>query len=135
MPHKAQPVPPIHSPEAIARAVYRAALDAPREVWLAGSAVKAILGDAAAPALVDRILSSQGYSGQQTEEAASPRPDNLFAPMDEDRDHGASGRFGDDARPTVSAYRPARLRAGAAVIACAAGYGILRTLLDRRDRS
>jgi NAD(P)-dependent dehydrogenase (short-subunit alcohol dehydrogenase family) len=135
MPRKAQPVPPIHSPEAIARAVYRASLDAPREVWLAGSAVKAILGDAAAPALVDRILSSQGYSGQQTDEAAQPRPDNLFAPMDENRDYGASGSFGDDARPHVTAYRPARLRAGAAAIACAVGFGILRTVLDRKTRS
>ncbi|GGF73756.1 short-chain dehydrogenase [Paracoccus acridae] len=135
MPRKAQPVPPIHSPEAIARAVYRASLDAPREVWLAGSAVKAILGDAAAPALVDRILSSQGYSGQQTEEAAHPRPDNLFAPMDADRDHGASGRFGDDARSHVTAYRPGRLRGGAAAIACAVGCGILWTALSGRNRS
>ncbi|MFD2816011.1 hypothetical protein ACFSYD_19090 [Paracoccus aerius] len=39
VPHRAQPVPPIHKPEAIAKAVYRAALQAPREVWLAGSAV------------------------------------------------------------------------------------------------
>lgn len=134
MPRKAQPVPPIHSPEAIARAVYRASLDAPREVWLAGSAVKAILGDAAAPALVDWILSSQGYSGQQTDEAATPRPDNLFAPMDENRDHGASGSFGDEARSHVAAYRPARLRAGAAAIACAVGFAVLRTVLDRKTR-
>lgn len=134
MPRKAQPVPPIHSPEAIGRAIHRAALDAPREVWLAGSAVKAILGDALAPALVDRVLSRQGYSGQQTDEAAQPRPDNLFAPMDENRDYGASGSFGDDARPHVTAYRPARLRAGAAAIACAVGFGILRTVLDRKTR-
>lgn len=134
MPRKAQPVPPIHSPEAIARAVHRAALDAPREVWLAGSAVKAILGDAAAPALVDRILARQGYRGQQTGQAAVPRPDNLFAPLDDTEDHGASGRFGDEARPHVSAFRPARLRAGAAAIACAVGYGIVRTMLGRADR-
>lgn len=135
MPRKAQPVPPIHSPEAIARQVYRAALAAPREVWLAGSAVKAILGDAAAPVVVDRILARQGYSDQQADEAATARSDNLFAPMDETRDYGAAGRFGDEARPHVSAYHPARLRAGAVAVACAVAFGILHRLRDRGMRS
>lgn len=135
MSHKAQPVPPIHSPEAVARAIYRAALTAPREVWLAGSAVQAILGDAVAPALVDRVLARQGYSGQQAEEPEGERPDNLFKPMDDFEDHGASGRFGDEARPRVSAYRPARLRAGSVAIAGLVVFGIVRTLLDRKRRS
>src|SRR5919199_1732481 len=34
MPRRAQPVPPVHQPEAVAEAVYAAALPAPREVWL-----------------------------------------------------------------------------------------------------
>lgn len=131
MPHRAQPVPPVHQPEAIAKAIHRAALDARREVWLAGSAVRAILADAAAPALLDKVLGDQGYSGQQTEEAAQQRPDNLFSPMDETEDHGASGRFGDQARTRVAAYRPARWRMGGAVMACAVLYGAARMLRSR----
>lgn len=133
MPHRAQPVPPIHQPQAIARAIHRAALDAPREVWLAGSAVRAIIGDAAAPALVDTILAKDGYSGQQTEDPAKDRPDNLFAPMDDVEDHGASGRFGDGARTRVTAYRPAQLRAAGAAIGVALLYGVAR-MLGRASR-
>jgi NAD(P)-dependent dehydrogenase (short-subunit alcohol dehydrogenase family) len=129
MPRGAQPVPPVHQPEAIAQAIYRAALEAPREVWLAGSAVRAIMGDAAAPALVDRILAQDGYSGQQTEELAHKRPDNLFEPMDDLEDHGASGRFGDGARTRVTAYRPAQLRAAAMAMGFAVLYGATRLLL------
>lgn len=134
MPYKAQPMPPIHHPEAIAHAIYRAALEAPREVWLAGSAVQAILADAAAPALVDKLLARQAYSGQQTEEPDDDRPDNLFEPMDDQVDYGASGRFDEAARPHVSAYRPARLRAGAAAIAGLVTYGVVRTLFDLKEK-
>jgi NAD(P)-dependent dehydrogenase (short-subunit alcohol dehydrogenase family) len=128
MPHRAQPVPPIHKPEAIAKAVYRAALQAPREVWLAGSAVQAILGDAAVPAVVDNVLARNGYSGQQTDEPAWDRPDNLFEPMDDARDYGASGRFGDAARTHVTAYHPSRLRLFGTAVACAVLYGGVKAL-------
>src|SRR3954467_12775336 len=39
---KAQPVPPIFQPEAIAREIVRAAWHAPRELWIGRSALKAI---------------------------------------------------------------------------------------------
>ncbi|MGR3248854.1 MAG: SDR family oxidoreductase [Paracoccus sp. (in: a-proteobacteria)] len=134
MPHRPQPVPPIYSPQAIAVEVYRAAMEAPREVWLAGSAVKAILGDAAAPTVVDRVLAGQAYSGQQTDQAAESRRDNLFDPVDDLQDHGANGRFGDRARTRVRSIRPARLRAGAAAVAVGLVAGGVIALLKSDTR-
>lgn len=113
LPRRPQPVPPVFQPEAIARRVYAAAVTAPREVWLGQSTLQVILGDAAAPELVDRMLESKGYSGQQTEERATGAPDNLFQPVDQDRDFGARGRFDEIARDSVAAFDPAKLRIGA----------------------
>lgn len=128
MPRRPQPVPPIYQPETIARAVWAAAHDAPREVWLGGPALKIILGEAVAPRLVDRQLADKGYSGQQTDTPAQVRRDNLFEPVDDDRDHGAHGRFDDRARDTVSAVEPGTLRAGA-VAAAVIGAGSVLALL------
>lgn len=135
MPRRAQPVPPIYQPQAIARALYRAAQDAPRELWLGGSAAKVILGDAVAPTRVDQVLADQGYSGQQTDEPAQDRADNLFQPMDELQDFGAEGRFDAEARPEVRTYNPGVLRGGAVVgAALVAGAGIAALLEARRRR-
>lgn len=77
-----QPVPPIYQPEAIAREIVRAARDAPRELWIGRSALKAIIGTLLLPRLGDHILATEGYGGQLTREAARPdRPDNLFEPV------------------------------------------------------
>lgn len=136
MPRRPQPVPPIYQPEAIAREVWRAAHEAPRELWMGGAALKIILGDAAAPALVDHQLAKQGYSGQQTDEPAQERRDNLFEPMDDVRDHGAHGRFDGHARDRVMAIRPDRLRAGAALGAgLAAGLFALALASASRGRA
>ena len=123
MPRRAMPVPPVFQPEAIAREVYRAALHAPREVWLGASAAQAILGDAAAPGFVDQLLSGQGYSGQQTDEPARDRPDNLFEPLDRNQDFGARGRFDEIASDRVRAIDPRWLRTGAVAAAGALAVG------------
>lgn len=115
MPRRPQPVPPIYQPEAVAREVWRAAHEAPRDVWLGGPALQVILGDAAAPGLLDWQLSRKGYSGQQTDEPAEAQRDNLFEPVDDERDHGGHGRFDDRARDRLLAVRPDRMRTGAAI--------------------
>jgi NAD(P)-dependent dehydrogenase (short-subunit alcohol dehydrogenase family) len=92
LPRKPQPVPPIYQPEVIAEAVVRAARKPPRELWLAPSAIKAILGTRLAPGYADRYLGRKGYELQQTGEPADPRrQDNVFSPLPGDR--GAHGRF------------------------------------------
>jgi NADP-dependent 3-hydroxy acid dehydrogenase YdfG len=92
MPRHPQPVPPIYQPEVIAEAVLYAARRAPRELWIGGSAIKAILGQRMFPRLLDRYLAKTGYKSQQTSEPVPPdRPDNLFEPVTGDR--GAHGDF------------------------------------------
>src|SRR5690606_37557570 len=44
MARRPQPVPPVFQPEAAARAILRAAREAPRELWVGRSSVMAILG-------------------------------------------------------------------------------------------
>lgn len=87
-----QPVPPIFQPEMIARAVLYAARKAPRELWIAKSAIQAILGQRLIPGLLDHYLARNGYSGQETNQKPRPdRPDNLYETIPYDA--GAHGRY------------------------------------------
>lgn len=121
MPRKLRPVPPIYQPEAIASEIVRAAFEAPRELWIGKSALKAIFGGMLLPLLGDRSLASEGYSGQMTPELAPPdRRDNLFEPVPSDP--GAHGRFDRSARRDVMAFDPVRVRVG---IVCALIAGVV----------
>ncbi len=99
LPHKAQPVPPIFQPEVAAQAIVYAATHRRREVYVGWPTVKAIVGNKLAAGLLDHYLARTGYESQQTAEPADPlRPDNLWAPLDDQEDHGAHGVFGTRAR-------------------------------------
>jgi NAD(P)-dependent dehydrogenase (short-subunit alcohol dehydrogenase family) len=131
MPRKLQPVPPIFQPEAIAAEIVRAALDAPRELWIGTSALKAILGSMLLPLLGDRILASEGYSGQMTTEIApAGRRDNLFEPVP--TDPGAHGRFDRSASSEVFGFNPVQLRAGIAFALVASLAGLVALSRSRR---
>src|SRR3954451_24356269 len=94
LPRKAQPVPPIFQPEVAADAVVYAAHSNRREVYVGGPTVEAIVGNKIAPAFADWYLSRNCFDAQQTDEPEnSSRPDNLYEPVDADRDHGTHGRF------------------------------------------
>lgn len=95
LPNRAQPVPPIFQPELAAEAIFWTAHHEWDEVHVGFPTVKAIMGNAIAPRLLDRYLAKTGYESQQTEEPEDPgRPDNIWQPVR--GDHGAHGRF--DAR-------------------------------------
>jgi NAD(P)-dependent dehydrogenase (short-subunit alcohol dehydrogenase family) len=96
LPMHPKPVPPIYAPEMIAEATLWAAENAPREMVIAGSALKAIVGQKLFPGLVDRYLARVGYEAQQADFPVEPeRPDNLFSTVP--GDPGASGEFSDEA--------------------------------------
>lgn len=115
MPNKAQPLPPIFQPEAIARQIVRAARQTPRELWIGRSALKAIIGTLLAPRLGDTILATEGYTGQLSNEPREEsRPDNLFQPAE--GDPGARGRFDSRSEGTAYGFNPLRLRAGAVAV-------------------
>lgn len=90
--HRPQPVPPVFQPEVAARAVVRAAEQAPRELWVGRSSLQIIAGSMIAPGLLDRKLARAAYAGQQTEEPAKAfRSDNLYYPVHDP--HRTHGRF------------------------------------------
>jgi hypothetical protein len=96
---RAQPVPPIYQPEIAADAIVWAAEHARREVYVGFSTDVAIIGNKMFPGLGDRYLARNGFTSQQEAEPEDPsRPDNLWEPVDADRDFGAHGRFDDRAR-------------------------------------
>jgi hypothetical protein len=63
-----------------------------REIWVGFSTVKAIVGNALMPGLLDRYLAKAGYNGQLTDEPQpQDAPANLFKTVD--GKFGAHGRF------------------------------------------
>ena len=122
LPKHPQPVPPIYQPEVAAEAVYWAAHKRRREVWVGASSVMVILGNKLAPALADHYLARTGYGSQQTSEEVDPgRPDNLFAPLDEDEDRGARGVFGEQAHEKSPQLWATKNRGGLALAGVAGG--------------
>jgi NAD(P)-dependent dehydrogenase (short-subunit alcohol dehydrogenase family) len=121
---KPQPVPPIFQPEIAAEAVVYAASSNRREVYVGGPTVEAIIGNKIAPALLDRYLAATGIEAQQTNELENPdRRNNLWQAVDDDRDHGAHGRFDDRAASWSIQLRATKHRA--LVVAAAAGIGLI----------
>jgi NADP-dependent 3-hydroxy acid dehydrogenase YdfG len=124
---KYQPVGEVFDPEVAAEAVWRAAHGAPRELWVGGSSIQAIVGQLAFPPLLDRMMAKTGYVQQITDERdPEDRPNNLYAPVR--ADVAARGRFSDRAKPkalTLDATHARIAAAGAllAGMAAAAGAG------------
>jgi short-subunit dehydrogenase len=119
MPRRAQPVPPIFQPEAVAAAILHAVDEAPRELWIGWPAIKAILGNMAVPGWIDGYLARTCYSGQQTNEPVDPdRKDNLFSAVP--GDFGAHGRFDDRSSSSLYAASSETVR----MLLLSAGIGI-----------
>jgi NAD(P)-dependent dehydrogenase (short-subunit alcohol dehydrogenase family) len=119
LPRALQPVPPIYSPDVAAEAIYGAALNAPRELWVGEQTAQAIVGTMVVPGTLDKLMARRAWDGQMTGEPARKSDGNLFEPINEDR--GAHGRFSSVSRArSVSA--PASVVVGATV---AAGLGMI----------
>lgn len=129
--NRLKPVPPIYQPEAIAAAVVRAAHTAPREYWIGGAVVKALVGQMLMPSVADRLLGRKGPTSETTGEPDRPgRPDNLFEAGR--GDPGAHGRFDALSSGSVVPFNPALLRGGLAAF----GFGAIAAglaLALRRD--
>ncbi len=94
MPKLAQPVPPIYQPEVIAEAIYWAAHHKKRELWVGGSTLITLTGNKFFPGIGDWYLAKTGYESQMRDDPNThTQPDNLFDPVDTDRDYGAHGAF------------------------------------------
>jgi NAD(P)-dependent dehydrogenase (short-subunit alcohol dehydrogenase family) len=134
LPRKAQPVPPIFQPEVAAEAIVYASHNSRREIYVGMPTVEAIVGNKIAPGFLDHFLGRTGYESQQHDGAEDRyRPDNLWEPVDAERDFGAHGKF--DSRAArhspqlwTSMHR-SWILAGAVLLTAAA----LGTLFTRRD--
>ncbi|MBV9214422.1 MAG: SDR family oxidoreductase [Actinobacteria bacterium] len=132
MPKVPQPVAPVYQPEVAARAVHWAAHQRRREVYVGGSTVYTIVGNKVAPWLAERYLARTAVNGQQTDEPAGERDDNLFEPTR--GDGGAHGRFDQMAHAGSIQLRATMRRrwlagigaAGIAAALSAAGFGKAR---------
>ncbi|MFJ7906737.1 SDR family oxidoreductase [Kitasatospora sp. NPDC096204] len=127
-----RPVAPVYQPELAARAV-RFAADHPgrREYWVGGSTVGTLVANALAPGLLDRYLARTGIDAQQ--EDGPRRADglaNLWTPSDTSHDHGAHGRFDDEARERSTQLWASQhhglLAVGGAALLGAAARGLVR---------
>jgi len=137
LPRQPRPVPPVWQPEAIADAIYRAALRPKREYWIGTSTLKAILGNMLLPGFLDRLLARQAYDGQMTWSRVLPhRRDNLTRPVHDL--HGTRGSFGREANIEASLVSGPAARVAISLFACilAFGAGALaqRTLASTRMR-
>jgi NAD(P)-dependent dehydrogenase (short-subunit alcohol dehydrogenase family) len=104
LPRKAQPVPPIFQPEVAAEAIVWASRHDRRSLMVGWPTVEAIVGNKIAPGWLDAYLARTCYDGQMLDEPEDPaRPDNLWEPVDRDRDHGAHGTF--DARARTASWQ------------------------------
>jgi NAD(P)-dependent dehydrogenase (short-subunit alcohol dehydrogenase family) len=99
LPRKAQPVPPIFQPEVAAEAIVWAAYSNRREINVGWPTTKAVVGNNFMPGYADHYLAKHGYEAQMIDEPEDPdRPNNLWGPVDDERDHGAHGVFDAEAR-------------------------------------
>lgn len=100
-PCRLQPVPPIFQPELAAKAILWAARHDRREHWIGWPAIKAIVSTRLTPGWGDRLAARLAWDGQETDETARTRPDNLFDPVP--GNFSARGRFDDRARQRMPA--------------------------------
>ncbi|PYS77000.1 MAG: short-chain dehydrogenase [Acidobacteria bacterium] len=139
LPREPQPVPPIFQPEVAARAIYWAAHEDRRELYVGWPTVKAVVGNKAAPGLADWYLARMGYDAQQTCEPVSPeRRDNLWEPVP--GDHGAHGSFDERSSATstqlwATTHRSLFALAGAGALLGAAATKLLLSLRAARLRN
>lgn len=136
LPYHPQPVPSIYQPEVMAEAIVWSTDHARRELWVGMPTVKTIVGEKCMPGVLNHYLAEVAYSGQQTDIPLDPnRPDNLWAPVAEDR--GAHGMFDTRAR-TSSIQLWASMHRGWLVLA---GLGMLlgwagkQFLADRHEQN
>ena len=128
LPNQPQPVPPIYQPEVAAEAVVWASRHNRREVWVGGSTVATLLLNNLAPGALDRYLAQNGYRAQLTDRPDDPdRPNNLFRPVDADKDHGGHGSFDERSKGSSLQFKASANRAwlglGALALVAAAKAG------------
>jgi len=124
------PLPPIYSPEVVARAVRFVVEHPRRNTWVGVSTAGTILGQRLAPKLLDRSLARSAVPSQQTARNTPRTGPNVVEPADDAVDAGAEGPFRDlqrrhDVQSWMSRNRR-QLLSSAGFLAGAALFSALR---------
>ena len=130
-----RPVGAVYQPMVAAEAIVKAAIEAPRELWVGAPVVQAILGSMAAPAVLDRYLARAAYEAQLGPTPAGDGAGILEHPSS--RDGGVDGPFGAEAAlraMTASAGLIRTTIALSAFGALAAAFVIGRNRAERARR-
>jgi NAD(P)-dependent dehydrogenase (short-subunit alcohol dehydrogenase family) len=119
-----QPVPPVYAPEVVCDVILHAAQHPLRELVAGGSGAK-LSAARFAPRLADWYMERWTFDSQGTNTPVDGRPDNLYAPVDDDG--GERGRHWAGHTRRSSLYTKALLhpRAAAAVAAAVAAGLVL----------
>lgn len=125
MPERPRPAAPVYDPKVAAQGVLKAIEEDAREIIVGRAALGLTFANMVVPNALDRMLSSQGYEGQQRDgEPASKNPEDgiLFEPSDDASDYGARGSFGDESEKSAMTVDGDAARA-----AVFGGLGLLAT--------
>ena len=127
-----QPIPPVYTPDVVARAILTAAEHPRRDLIVGGMGKVVSLGEKVSPRLTDKYMERSTFDSQKTGiRALADRPTNLHEPLP--HDGGPRGSF-DGRVKKWSAYTEAVLhpRATAALLA---GFGVVIAGIRRLRRS
>ena len=104
MPEKPRPAAPVYDPKVAARGVLKAVRENAREIIVGRAALGLTFANMIVPDALDRVLSKQGYEGQQDDGVpASVNPDDgiLYEPSHDESDYGARGSYGDESEKSA----------------------------------
>ncbi|RPH30217.1 SDR family NAD(P)-dependent oxidoreductase [Buttiauxella warmboldiae] len=128
LPRATRPVAPVYQPEAVAEAIFKATIKAPRELWVGKATIESIIGNMFFPGWLDKLMAKKAWGGQMQASAHSQaEADNLFSPVE--GHHQSRGKFSHEAQNSVIAIDPAF--AGKAALAA---LGILGGLVWWRSK-
>ncbi|MEF2073359.1 SDR family oxidoreductase [Consotaella aegiceratis] len=126
--------PPIYSPEAVAQAIYDAALGDTEEVFIGRSTMELVAAQTVAPNLLDRPVGIKAWQGQLSDRKQLGSHDgNLFEPVI--GDYAAEGRFSSDQVARVTRVGSGLFRGGVIALAGGAAALVGYALAGGRHRS
>lgn len=87
-----QPIPPVYTPDVVARAILSAAEEPVRDLIVGGMGKVVSLGEKLSPRLTDKYMERSTFESQKTgRRALADRPSNLYEPLPDDG--GERGHF------------------------------------------
>jgi short-subunit dehydrogenase len=87
-----QPIPPVYSPDVVARAILEMMETPKRDLIVGGMGKVMSVGEKISPRATDKYMERSTFDAQKTElRAAADRPNNLYAPLSDDG--GERGHF------------------------------------------